>query len=173
MHPCANLSDRGCPLRSGPTAGGGSSGDARMNHRPATPAAQRNSAEYELARPFAYKLFYTDGASIWARENEDNAHAIELVGKYSDHYVWCEAIETFAESIRFEGSPPHATSWELSPWVEIDPTIRFGKPIVRGTRVAIHTIAANLETGSPTEVADWYGLRVEQVEGVRDYLAVH
>jgi uncharacterized protein (DUF433 family)/DNA-binding transcriptional MerR regulator len=126
----------------------------------------------QLERPFAYELFFTDGASIWARANRDDLHAIELVGRHRDHYVWSSAIQTFSKEIRFAGSLRHAEAWELSTWVEIDPARQFGAPVVRGTRIPIQTIEANLEVGTPSEVAEWYGLSTEQVEGVRDYLVI-
>ena len=132
----------------------------------------------DLERPFAYRLFYRDGATIWAkRSNEDDPLVIELLGRRSDRrhkqLAWQDAIATFAEEIRFEGPDERAAGWELSPWVEIDPTVQFGTPIVRGTRIPVRTIAANLAAHSTHEIADWYGLSEQQVEGVRDYIAVH
>lgn len=126
----------------------------------------------ELERPFAHELFFTDGASVWAQVHGEDA-VIEIVGKNRSHYAWRDAIRTFARDIRFEGPGGKAARWTLSPWVEINPTIQFGAPVVTGTRVAVRTVAANLEVGTPSEVADWYGLREEQVLGVRDYLAAH
>ncbi len=129
-------------------------------------------------RPFAYEIFYTDGADVWAqRFGEDGAVVmVELLGKKANarekHVVWSDAIRTFASEIRF-GAKHEAIAWELSPWVEIDPGVQFGAPTVRGTRVTVRTVIANLEAGTPAEVAEWYGLSVEQVEGARDYVAVH
>ncbi|MEW6154231.1 MAG: DUF433 domain-containing protein [Actinomycetota bacterium] len=97
---------------------------------------------------------------------------IELVGRQRNHFVWRPAIETFAEQIRY-GPDSHASGWDLSPWVEIDPSVQFGTPVVRGTRVPVRTIAANLRAGTPEDVADWYGLTVQQVQGVIEYLALH
>ena len=50
---------------------------------------------------------------------------------------------------------------------------RGWKPTVRGTRVPVRTVLANLQVGKPGEVADWYGLTLDEVQGVRDYDAVH
>jgi uncharacterized protein (DUF433 family)/DNA-binding transcriptional MerR regulator len=131
--------------------------------------------QLKLARPFAYRVFFTDGANVWAEIiGESGPISIELVGKRRGHYVWTDAIRTFADDIRFsEGPQPHAASWTLSPWVEINPAIQFGAPVIAGSRVPLRTIAANLEVGTPAQVAEWYGLRVEQVKGAKDYLAVH
>jgi uncharacterized protein (DUF433 family)/DNA-binding transcriptional MerR regulator len=127
----------------------------------------------ELVKPFAYRRFFTDGASVWAEEiGESGPIVVELLGRRPHHYAWTEAIKTFAVDISWEGEEQHATSWHLSPWVEIDPRIQAGAPVVRGTRVPVRTIAANLKVGSADEVADWYGLSVDQVKGVSNYLAV-
>lgn len=136
--------------------------------------AALRKANPKFVRPFAYKVFFTDGADVWAEVvGEDGRIVIELTRKRRHQYAWRDAIRTFAEEIRFDGLDAHATRWALSPWVEVNPAIQFGTPVVTGSRVPLRTIGANLEVGTPVQVADWYGLRVEQVEGVRDYLAVH
>jgi uncharacterized protein (DUF433 family) len=125
-------------------------------------------------RPFAHKVFFTDGADVWAEVvGEGGRIVLQLTGSRRDHYAWRDAVATFAKDIRFEGSDAHASRWHLSPWVEINPAVQFGAPVVVGTRVPITTIEANLEVGTPAEVADWYGLRIAQVEGVKEYLVAH
>jgi uncharacterized protein (DUF433 family)/sRNA-binding regulator protein Hfq len=127
----------------------------------------------ELLHPFAYQIFLTDGISVWAEIKGRDDVVVELIGHRPNQFAWRKAIETFAARIKWSGDEPaHAVGWELSPWVEIDPEIQFGAPVVRGTRVPVRTIGANLKAGSPGEVADWYGLDVQAVEGVRDYLAL-
>jgi uncharacterized protein (DUF433 family) len=123
-----------------------------------------------LSKPFAYQKFYTNGADVWAEEiGETGPIVVELVGRRRHNYAWTDAIQTFATDIRFDGQDGRASTWRLSPWVEIDPAIQFGAPVVAGTRVPVRTIEANLEAGSVAEVADWYGLTVSQVEGVRNF----
>ena len=94
------------------------------------------------------------------------------MGKRPDHIVWGGAIASFATEIRFDEEDKRALSWSPSRWVDIDPKVQFGSPVVKGTRIPVRTIEANLRAGSPKEVANWYGLRVAQVVGIRDYLAV-
>ncbi len=129
----------------------------------------------DLDRPFAYKVFFTDGASVWEQEiGEDGPIATEVVGRRKNHRVWLPAIQAFAREIRYDqGSPPHAMGWTLSPWVEINPAVQFGAPVVRWTRVPVTAVVANLAEGSPSEVAEWYGLSVKQVLGAKDYAAAH
>jgi uncharacterized protein (DUF433 family)/DNA-binding transcriptional MerR regulator len=133
-----------------------------------------------IVRPMAYDIFYTDGSAIWHQFNPDDDTVVEeIVGRRPRHYAWTPAIRSFAEEIRYEPEeasraegrrvPRRAAAWNLSEWVEIDPSIQFGAPIVRGTRIPISAIIADLGSGSPEDVAEWRGLRVEQVEDVRDY----
>jgi uncharacterized protein (DUF433 family)/DNA-binding transcriptional MerR regulator len=132
---------------------------------------ERLKSEFEYDSPFAYEIFFTDGASIWAQVDDDPNRAIELVGKRRGHFVWREVITSFAKQIKWsEEKPRVAESWRLSNWVEIDPRIQFGAPVVLGTRIPILTIKSNLSLGSPEEVAEWYGIATEAVEGVRQYL---
>ena len=122
----------------------------------------------EVVRPMAYEVFFTDGSAIWHRFNPDDDTLVEeIVGRRARHYAWTPAIRSFADEIRYEDRI--AAAWNLSDWVEIDPTIQFGAPVVKGTRTPIIAIVADLGAGSPEDVADWHGLRVEQVEDVRDY----
>lgn len=129
--------------------------------------------DYELHRPFAWQIFYTDGASVWAKiaGPYGAVDTIEVHGKRANHYVWAEAIATFAEQIAFD-EYGRAAAWRPTQWVEINPRVQFGTPVVSGTRVPVSVIDAQLEAGSVAEVARWYGLEVRQVEGVRQYLAL-
>jgi uncharacterized protein (DUF433 family)/DNA-binding transcriptional MerR regulator len=126
-----------------------------------------------LEHPFTYRIFFTDGAALWAQVDDDPASVIELVGRRPGQFAWRDAIGTFAKAIRWsDDAPARASGWRLNQWVEIDPQIQFGAPVVRGTRVTVRTISANLREGTPEEVAEWYGLDVDSVLGVRDYLAL-
>lgn len=123
-------------------------------------------------RPFAYKSFFTDGAELWGQKwGEAGPIGVQLTGHQKGHTVWLDAIKTFAREVKYVGQEQHAAVWNLSTYVQIDPTIQFGAPVVRGTRVTVDTIAANLKVGSVRQVADWYGLRPAEVRGVKDYLA--
>ncbi len=123
-------------------------------------------------RPLAYEAFFTDGASIWAQGSDADANdVIEVVGRYHKQYAWTHGISTFADEIRFEPASGRAITWSPTPYVDLDPRIQFGAPVVSGTRIPVRTIETNLTVGTPADVAAWYGLTEEQVLGVRDYLA--
>lgn len=125
-----------------------------------------------LRRPFAYKKFFTDGASVWAEEvGADAIEVVEIAGQRLNNYAWTDAIKTFARDISFDESL-HAVGWALSTWVHIDPAIQFGAPVIRGTRVPLSSIKSGLAVASVEQVADWYGLKVAQVRGARDFIAL-
>jgi len=122
----------------------------------------------KIVRPMAYEFFFTDGSTIWHRSNPDDETLVEeIVGRRPGQYAWTPAIRSFADEVRYEDHM--AAGWNLSEWVEIDPAIQFGAPVVKGTRTPISAIIADLGVGTPEDVADWRGLQVEQVEDVRDY----
>jgi len=123
----------------------------------------------DLRRPLANLTFYTDGKNFWTLAgDETDPQLLELFGK-TDQYAWRTAIETFASEITFEGSS--AAIWRPNEWIEINPHIQFGEPVVTGTRVPVRTVLANLGVGTEEQVAEWYGLTIEQVGGAKEYSA--
>ncbi len=124
----------------------------------------------DVSRPFALKGFFTDGVAVWHELEPDDDRLVEIVGRRQGALAWKPAIQTFARKIHYDDHNL-ARSWDLSKWVHIDPHIQFGTPVVRGTRITVDALRANLEVGSPEQVADWYDLTVDQVNDVRDTLA--
>ena len=63
-------------------------------------------------------------------------------------------------------------SHEIAPGIVVDTQIRFGKPVIKGTRVPVHTILGKLAGGmSAREVAGEYDLRLEDVQAALAYAA--
>lgn len=118
-----------------------------------------------LAHPFATQIFFTDGNKVWI---DYQRHRME-VGGYPMQYVDSEAHRPFVTQVSFDSETGLAVRWDVNEWTEINPKVQFGQPVVRGTRVPVSTVLANLNAGSPEQVADWYGLDVSQVVGVRDF----
>ena len=53
-------------------------------------------------------------------------------------------------------------SQEIAPGIVIDPKVRFGKPVIKGTRVPVELVIAKLAGGmSPQEVAEEYEITNE------------
>ena len=54
--------------------------------------------------------------------------------------------------------------------ITIDPSIRHGKPVVRGTRVPVHRIIGSLAGGAtPEEVCEEYGIVDADVRAALEY----
>lgn len=128
---------------------------------------------YNMRRPFAYELFYTDGANVWVEilEDDESFSAIEIKGRNRNQVVWADVIRTFATQIEF-GDHDRAEIWHPSRWVDINPSVQFGAPVVAGTRIPVLTISQQLRDATPEEIASWYDLELQQVHGVEEYLAV-
>lgn len=61
---------------------------------------------------------------------------------------------------------------EIAPRIVVDPTVRFGKPVIEGTRVPVDLVIAKLAGGMTAEaVATEYGLQREDVLAALAYAA--
>ena len=61
---------------------------------------------------------------------------------------------------------------EIAPRIVVDPKVRFGKPVIRGTRVPAELVIGKLAGGMAAEdVADEYGITVEDVRAALQYAA--
>lgn len=61
---------------------------------------------------------------------------------------------------------------EIAPRIVVDPQVRFGKPVIRGTRVPVHVLLAKLAGGmNPEVVAEEYGVQLEDVQAALAYAA--
>ena len=63
---------------------------------------------------------------------------------------------------------------QIAPRITVDPGVRFGKPVIEGTRVPVHLVLAQLAGGMTIEaVMDEYGLSREDVLAALGYAARH
>ncbi|HLA80650.1 MAG TPA: DUF433 domain-containing protein [Thermoleophilia bacterium] len=61
---------------------------------------------------------------------------------------------------------------QLAPRIVVDPAIRFGKPVIEGTRVPVELVVAKLAGGMTVEeVAEEYELTPEDVRAALGYAA--
>ena len=60
----------------------------------------------------------------------------------------------------------------IAPRIVVDPNVRFGKPVIKGTRVPAELVVAKLAGGMTTqEVAEEYGINLEDVRAALSYAA--
>jgi uncharacterized protein (DUF433 family) len=61
---------------------------------------------------------------------------------------------------------------EIHPGIVIDPNVRFGKPVIKGTRVPVDLIIAKLAGGmKQEEIAAEYEINVEDIQAALSYAA--
>jgi len=61
---------------------------------------------------------------------------------------------------------------ELAPHIVVDPDVRFGKPIIQGTRVPVEIVLAKLSGGMTVEqVCEEYEITVNDVQAAFAYAA--
>jgi uncharacterized protein (DUF433 family) len=61
---------------------------------------------------------------------------------------------------------------EIAPRIVVDPDVRFGKPVIKGTRVPVDLVVGKLAAGMTIEaVAEEYGLTREDVLASLSYAA--
>jgi uncharacterized protein (DUF433 family) len=63
-------------------------------------------------------------------------------------------------------------SLEIAPRIVVDPKLRFGKPVIKGTRVPAELVVAKLAGGmTAQEVAEEYEITHEDVRAALSYAA--
>ena len=61
---------------------------------------------------------------------------------------------------------------QLSPRIIVDPAIRFGRPVIQGTRVPVDLVLAKLAAGmTAVEIANEYALTIDDIQAVLLYAA--
>ena len=62
---------------------------------------------------------------------------------------------------------------ELAPGIIADPSVRFGKPVIRGTRVPADVLVARVATGMEIKkVAEEYGIAETDIYNALNYAAL-
>ncbi len=60
----------------------------------------------------------------------------------------------------------------VEPRIVVDPSVRFGKPVIRGTRICVDEIVGLLASGLEKEaVAEEFAITLEDVHAALDYAA--
>ncbi|MFN3335178.1 MAG: DUF433 domain-containing protein [Caldilinea sp.] len=63
-------------------------------------------------------------------------------------------------------------SMEIAPHIVVDQSVRFGRPVIQGTRVPVATVVAKLAGGmSVDEIVTEYDVSVEDVQAALHYAA--
>lgn len=61
---------------------------------------------------------------------------------------------------------------EIAPRIVVNPGIRFGRPVIAGTRLPVELVLARLASGMPEEqVAEEYEISTEDIRAALSYAA--
>jgi uncharacterized protein (DUF433 family) len=64
--------------------------------------------------------------------------------------------------------------WSQCPFVEVNPKVQSGAPVLRGTRLPVSAIVDNFDFGlSPEEIAEQFQVSMDRVQEILTYLAGH
>ena len=64
--------------------------------------------------------------------------------------------------------------WSQCPFVEINPRVQSGAPVLRGTRMPVDAIVDNFDYGlSAAEIAEQFELPTDRVQAVPNYAKSH
>lgn len=90
----------------------------------------------------------------------------QLTGRNPGNFVWDEIVNPYLHEVEFEGD--YARRWfpaESDRLVVLDPAIKFGEPVLTGTRIPTANVADMVDAGdSVSTVAESYDLTVKQVQ---------
>jgi len=118
--------------------------------------------------PFASRRFHTDGKHILAEVSDKKL--LELV---RDQLEWTDLIERYlVRGIEFTENDMAGRWWPLpeSKRIVIDPTRRFGKPIVDKFAIPTSAIASAFNTEQSVEdVARWFQIDEESVRDAIEF----
>jgi uncharacterized protein (DUF433 family) len=63
--------------------------------------------------------------------------------------------------------------FDLSLGITVDPSVRFGKPVIKGTRVPVDTVVARIASGmSIKDVAEEYSITEKDIYNALHYAAL-
>ncbi len=63
--------------------------------------------------------------------------------------------------------------FDLSLGITVDPSVRFGKPVIKGTRVPVDTVVARVASGmNLNDIAEEYGITEKDIYNALHYAAL-
>lgn len=128
--------------------------------------AEQMLREDGIRHPFAFEhLLHTDGVDLFLISGDSTR---QITGRHRGHLVFKRIVENFFKEIEFQTS--YASKWRPAKFIVLDPTVRFGEPIIEGTRIPTSGIHDQLEAGdSASLVARCYHISIEQVHAAKGF----
>lgn len=120
--------------------------------------------ELRTNHPFSKKNFLTDGKKVFVHVASQLGDE-KLKEVFTNRLAFPQILLPYLKQIDYHAEGLLASRWNICKGVVLDPTRRFGKPILSANGIATSVLAAAYRAnGSDADlVADWYGLSVDDV----------
>jgi uncharacterized protein (DUF433 family) len=111
-------------------------------------------------RPFATEEIWTERSDVFAYFRDmlitASRHG-QMAFTILEEYIIPVSGLTFERRV--------ARTWEPSPFILLNPSIQFGAPCIKGTRIPTHSVWGMIEGGDPAElVLRSYGITEEELD---------
>lgn len=134
-------------------------------------AALEVSQLKSIEHPFAFEHL----GEFLLHDNRDffiqGEDLMQITGRNRNNTVWKAAIEIYLNEVEFEAE--YVRRWfppDSGRLIVVDPAVKFGEPVVSGTRIPTANIVDQIAAGdSAAFVAECYGLTVEQVSAAEGF----
>ncbi len=132
-------------------------------------AAEEVAKREGIEHPFAFErlgeFLWHDSNDFYVHDVADDSDWLQITGRNRHNRVLHLVVDPFLREVEFESE--YVRRWfpaESGRMVVLDPAVRFGEPVVTGTRIPTANLADQVAAGdSPAVVADCYDLTVDQV----------
>lgn len=144
--------------------------DRGVSLRHVRAAAAVASLTFRTPHPFASRRVFTDGKNIFSSVAEE--HLVKWTEGEIGQLIAGQLFTHFLDEIEFDERTALAQRW----WprgrnypVVLDPTVRFGSPVVQGTGVKTAVIASMARASSVQEAASAFEIDVEAARAAVEF----
>lgn len=136
--------------------------------------------KFDQTYPLAHSAPYVQPAGrrmLWQAQEDSGLHGMFAEEVDSGQMTLAPWVAKFVDAAEFGQGAGEVSAIRPDPdfpVVRLDPSLRGGEPVVDGCNVRVSTIAGLVRAGEePAEVAEWYGLTVDDVRQAVNYDRLH
>jgi uncharacterized protein (DUF433 family) len=133
-------------------------------------AIERANKDYGIKHPFAKRhQTYYDGTGIYI-ELQDSGEFVQLTSPHANQFTMKKIVELYLKELSFNDEG-YAQQYRPEPGILLDPSIRFGEPLLENFGITALTIYdAVLSEGSFDIVADLFEININEVTLAYKYI---
>ena len=144
--------------------------DKGVSLRHVRAAAAIAGEKFGTHHPFASRRVFTDGKNIFSSVADE--HLVKWAKGEIDQLIAGQLFRHFLSEIEFDANTSLAERWwplGRSVPVVLDPAIRFGAPVVKGTGVKTASVASMARASSVQDAASAFAIDVESARAAVDF----